>query len=161
MYARTEQQKRWQEQGPLWNANADGTMRLGFFSIASKFCKEGERECVLNKALLKRSFHFITVLKTKPQNPKSNLTQPQNKPPHSVSHGPAPLGEFFPLGTEWESCSCLRSWTADVKCCAVHQLVLFWESPCTPTSPFQSPVAWSWVMMCYSITNMSMQPAKQ
>lgn len=100
---------------------------------------------------------FISLLLWK-QNPKSNPTQPQNNPPHSISCGPAPLGEFFPHGIEWESCSCLRSWTV-VVCCAVHQL--FWKSPCTLTSPFQSPVAWCWVMMCYSITNMSMEPAKQ
>lgn len=70
------------------------------------------------------SFHYCSENKT--QKPKSNPTQPQNNPPHLFPVPSSIWGalQVFYMGQSEEGCSYLRSWTADVMCCAVHQLIV-------------------------------------
>lgn len=125
-------------------------------------------EVTLNKALLKRSFHFKTVMRAK-QKPthhhqKSKLTQPQKHPPCSLFHLLSSSG--FHMGQEGKACDCSR--TPGVVCPTVHQVVLLivQDSGNPLTYPhlffiFLSVVGWSWITMCYSIISPGTQPAKQ
>lgn len=72
------------------------------------------------------------------------------------------------MGQVGKGCGCLRSWTPGVMCPAVHQVMLLivQDSGNPPTYPplfffSLSPVAWSWITVCYSIISMDTQTAKQ
>lgn len=113
MHARTEWQNGLQKQGSVWNANADGIMRLPFFlATVLNFVSVMRDESCSQQSFVQEGLSFNNCFENKtnkkPQPTKNKYQKPLNpKTAHLVSmflvaqfHLVSSLS--FPQGTEWE-----------------------------------------------------------